>query len=133
MALSLHRAAASAQGPVGMLMGYCNSYVRGISSSAGLLSQGAPTYTYTPPGSSVTDPAYAQQQASGDGSSAQPLPDSPIMRPSKKAQWLRMSTRHSRELESQSQKPGAMLPPGCSMSDPHYSIRDPVYFHDGKQ
>lgn len=40
MALSLHRAAASAQGPVGMLMGYCNSYVRGISSSAGLLSQG---------------------------------------------------------------------------------------------
>lgn len=27
------------------------------------------------------------------------------------------------ELESQSQKPGAMLPPGCSMSDPHYSIR----------
>jgi hypothetical protein len=27
------------------------------------------------------------------------------------------------ELESQSQKPGAMLPPGCSISDPHYSIR----------
>lgn len=58
------------------------------------------------------------------------MPDSKIMRPSKKAQWLKISTRKAHTpLEPQSQ-PGAMLPPGCSISDPHYSIRDPVYFMD---
>lgn len=25
---------------------------------------------------------------------------------------------------------GGMLPPGCSISDPHYSLSDPVYFVD---
>lgn len=98
-------------------------------SSTACAQQGAPTYTYTPPGSSVQDPAYVGGHGLADQVNKQ-LPDATIMRPSKKAQWLRLSTKHARELESQSQKPGAMLPPGCSISDPHYSIRDPVYFVD---
>lgn len=45
-------------------------------------------------------------------------------------QWLKVTTRKIHTpLEPQSQS-GAMLPPGCSISDPHYSIRDPVYFVD---
>ncbi|KAF6258004.1 hypothetical protein COO60DRAFT_1521024, partial [Scenedesmus sp. NREL 46B-D3] len=101
---------------------------RAICTSVAAL-EGAPKYTYTPPGSSIQDPAYAH---SGHGSEAatNSLPDSKIMRPSKKAQWLKVTTRKSNSpLEPQSQS-GAMLPPGCSLSDPHYSIRDPVYFVD---
>jgi hypothetical protein len=56
---------------------------------------------------------------------------SKIMRPSKKAQYLRLRTKKvTMPLESQQQ--GGMLPPGCSMSDPHYSVRDPVYFVDSQ-
>jgi hypothetical protein len=114
-----------AQGALGMAL----NAMRGLSSSACVLQQGTPSYTYTPPGSSIQDPTYAGAGLPHSKTGAA-LPDAKITRPSKKAQWLRLSTKHARELESQSQKPGAMLPPGCSISDPHYSIRDPVYFHD---
>lgn len=104
------------------------SLSRAVSTSVVAL-EGAPSYTYTPPGSSIQDPTYAH---SGHGSEAgnNSMPDSKVMRPSKKAQWLKVTTRKIHTpLEPQSQS-GAMLPPGCSISDPHYSIRDPVYFVD---
>lgn len=99
---------------------------RTISTSVRAL-ESSPSYTYTPPGSSISDPKYATH---GRDSPANSMPDSKIMRPSKKAQWLKVTTRKLHTpLESQHQA-GAMLPPGCSISDPHYSIRDPVYFVD---
>jgi hypothetical protein len=127
LAQALRSAAApsSTQGALGMML----SAIRGLSSSTAAAQQGIPTYTYTPPGSSVSDPAYGGGHGLSEVKS-QPMSEVKILRPSKKAQWLKLSTKHARELESQSQKPGAMLPPGCSISDPHYSMRDPVYFVD---
>eukprot|EP00879_Flechtneria_rotunda_P000239 GHRR01000317.1.p3 GENE.GHRR01000317.1~~GHRR01000317.1.p3 ORF type:complete len:122 (+),score=36.72 GHRR01000317.1:395-760(+) len=88
--------------------------------------EGTPTYTYTSPGSSIKDPKYQQP----DEAAANTLPDSKIMRPSKKAQWLKVTTRKMNSPLEPQQQPGAMLPPGCSISDPYYSVRDPVYFVD---
>lgn len=100
---------------------------RALASSAAP-REGMPSYTYTPPGSSVSDPSYA---AFGGGAvQQQPLGDSKSLKPSKKAMYLRISTK-ARATPLEPQAAGGMLPPGCSVSDPHYSIKDPIYFMDG--
>jgi hypothetical protein len=43
----------------------------------------------------VQDPAYVGGHGLADQLNKQ-LPDAKIMRPSKKAQWLRLSTKHAR-------------------------------------
>jgi hypothetical protein len=46
-------------------------------------------------GSSVSDPSYGGGHGLAEGKN-QPLGEVKIMRPSKKAQWLKMSTKHAR-------------------------------------
>lgn len=88
-----------------------------------------------PPGSSVSDPTYSHAGAGHSPFVAGTMPEPKnAARPSKRAAFLKLSTRRSNTpLEPQGGGRGDMLPPGCSMSDPHYSVRDPVYFLDRQQ
>ncbi|KAF8056005.1 SPAC4A8.02c [Scenedesmus sp. PABB004] len=100
--------------------------LRAVSTGSSGVTQapaGAPTYTYTPPGSSVQDPSYGG--AAGALGEHGGLGEHKTVRPSKRAQWLKVTTRkHASPLEPQGSGAG-LLPPGCSMSDPHYSVADP--------
>lgn len=58
--------------------------------------------------------------------------ESTRLTPSKKAYMLKVLSKAPRKLAPQ----GAgvqMLPPGCSISDPSYSVKDPVYFRDSTE
>ncbi|GBF87299.1 hypothetical protein Rsub_00010 [Raphidocelis subcapitata] len=122
---SAARALAAAAGPTW----------RAISSSASPSSAAQePTYTYASPGSSMTEPRYQGGAATGEGhashhavgSMAQPAHR---VTPSKKARMLKVLSTPQRKLAAQGSGV-QMLPPGCSISDPSYSIKDPVYFVD---
>jgi hypothetical protein len=89
-------------------------------------------------GTSMSEPGYAgageqqQQQQAGDGAhaSAAELPASKV-KPAAKRAMLRVLSGNKRKLSAQDAGP-QMLPPGCSISDPKYSVStgDPVYFVD---
>ena len=86
-------------------------------------------------GSSVSDPAYftlpessmTMQEHEKD---AKPMDDVRKVPAAKKAVLLKMSARKP---ELAPQGGSHYVPPGSSMSDPHYSIQDPVYFVDGSK
>lgn len=84
-------------------------------------------------GSSVSDPAYFSLPESKAGEQEKELKamdDVPKVSPARKAQLLKMSTK---KVELEPQGGSHYVPPGSSMSDPHYSIKDPVYFVDGSK
>lgn len=99
---------------------------RGLTTSAAIKS-GTPTYTYASPGTSMTEPEYSPHgESKQETSMAEP---EGRVTPSKKAGILK--TKMSRQRKLVVQGAGVqMLPPGCSISDPSYSIKDPVYFTD---
>jgi hypothetical protein len=92
----------------------------------------------SPAGSSVSDPAYftmpeaATKQVEKKVEEKESHHMSPVqkMTPSEKAAMLKMSTKRP-PLAPQGGE--HYVPSGCSMTDPHYSIKDPVYFVDTKK
>jgi len=101
-------------------------------------SEGAPSYVYVPPGSSVSDPAYFSKPEATTKKVENVVEEkeshhmSPVQKltPSHKAAMLKLNTKRA-PLAPQGGE--HYLPSGCSISDPHYSIKDPVYYVDAEK
>ena len=96
------------------------------------MSMSDPIYFYDAKETAKGGAAGERAAATGDASQGAAAAElSPITRPavSRKASKVLLKVTRKRALAPQSNASSSqMLPPGCSMSDPSYSLKDPVYF-----
>lgn len=110
--------------------------IRSFCTSLRVLEGSTPSYVYVPPGSSVSDPAYFSEQQAKTEEAERRTADEHFpnlvskLSPRKKAVLLKMAANRAPLTPQGGQH---YVPSGCSMSDPNYSIKDPVYFVDAKK